>query len=65
MLAEVQNQIMSEEKSSGFVGHQLNRGRMLSIISLIGKHINVCSICYGLQEHLGSPVHSWSLIISE
>lgn len=36
MLARVQNQIMSEERSLGFVGNLLNQGRMLSIISLIG-----------------------------
>lgn len=64
MLARVQNQIMSEERSLGFVGNLLNRGRMLSIISLIAEHINVCSICYTLQEHLGPPECSWLLIIS-
>lgn len=36
MLAGVQNQIMPEERSLGFVGHLSNWGRMLRIISLIG-----------------------------
>ncbi len=64
MLARVQNQIMSEERSLGFVGNLLNRCRMLSIISLIGEHISVCSICSTLQEHLGPPLvanHLWEM----
>ena len=65
MLAGVQNQIMSEERSLGFVGNLLNWGRMLSIISLIVWHIDVYFICYTLQEHFGPPERSWSLIIPE
>lgn len=35
MLPRVQNQIMSEERGSVFVGNLLNQGKMSSIISLI------------------------------
>lgn len=65
MLAGVQNQIMPEERSLGFVGNLSNWGRKLSIISLIGQHINVCFIYNTLQEHLESPEHACLLIISE
>lgn len=50
MFARIPNQIMSDERSPGFICNLLGWGTNSGIKSLIGEHVNVCAMPHSLKD---------------